>query len=70
MLERKSGGAVAAGRTMVTLLAATFLAVPAVMLLGRAGDAFSSWLLDQAAGQALGWLRGEVSSGGSRAPRG
>jgi len=54
MLERKSGGAVAAGRTMVTLLAATFLAVPAVMLLGRAGDAFSSWLLDQAAGQALG----------------
>jgi len=54
MLERKSGGAVAAGRTMITLLAATFLAVPAVMLLGRAGDAFSSWLLDQAAGQALG----------------
>jgi len=54
MLERKSGAAVAAGRTMVTLLAATFLAVPAVMLLGRAGDAFSSWLLDQAAGQALG----------------
>jgi len=54
MLERKSGGAVAAGRTMVTLLAATFLAVPAVMLLGRAGDAFSSWVLDQAAGQALG----------------
>jgi len=54
MLERKSGGAVAAGRTMVGLLAATFLAVPAVMLLGRAGDAFSSWLLDQAAGQALG----------------
>ena len=54
MLERKSGGAVAAGRTMVTLLAATFLAVPAVMLLGQAGDAFSSWVLDQAAGQALG----------------
>jgi len=54
MLERKSGGAVTASRTIVNLLAATFLAVPLVMLLGQAGDQFSSWLLDQSAGQNLG----------------
>ena len=54
MLERKSGGAVVAGRTLVTLLSATFLAVPAVMLLGAAGDEFSAWLLGRAAGHNLG----------------
>ncbi len=54
MLERKSGGAVTASRTIVNLLAATFLAVPLVMLLGQAGDQFSAWLLDQSAGQNLG----------------
>jgi len=54
MLERKSSGAVTASRTIVNLLAATFLAVPLVMLLGQAGDQFSAWLLDQSAGQNLG----------------
>lgn len=54
MLERKSGGAVVASRTVVNLLAATFLAVPLVMLLGQAGDGFSTWLLDQSAGRNLG----------------
>jgi len=54
MLERKSGGAVVASRTIVNLLAATFLAVPLIMLLGQAGDGFSTWLLDQSAGRNLG----------------